>query len=83
MMANNKNSAVAEMGDRVRAEWAEKWGAAVLLSVGRSWVSIKHNVASAKAYLRNKWHLDPFNRLATIHQRHRQTDRHADRTMVR
>ena len=46
------------------------------LSVGRgSWVPIKHNVAWAEAYLRTKWHLDPSNRLATIHQRYRQTDR--------
>jgi len=31
----------------------------------------------AKPYLRDKFHLDPSNRLATIHQRHRQgrTDR--------
>ena len=37
----NKSSAVAEMGDRARAEWAEKWeGAAVPLSVGESWVPI-------------------------------------------
>jgi len=26
-----------------------------------------------RAYLRSKFHLDPSNRLATIHQRHRQT----------
>ena len=33
----NKSSAVAEMGDRARAKWAEKWGeggAAVPLFVG-------------------------------------------------
>jgi len=29
----NKSSAVAEMGDSDRAKWAEKWGAAVPLSV--------------------------------------------------
>jgi len=34
-----------------------------------------YNVAGAQAYLRAKFHLDPSNRLATIHQRHRQTDR--------
>ena len=27
-----------------------------------------------------KFHLDPSNSLATVHQRHRQTDRHPDRT---
>jgi len=28
-----------------------------------------------EAYLHAKFHLDPFNCLATIHHRHRQTDR--------
>jgi len=37
------------------------------------WVPISHNVAWAEAYLRTKWQLDPSDRLATIHQRHRQT----------
>jgi len=32
-------------------------------------------VARAKAYLRAKFHLDPSNRLATVHERHRQTYR--------
>ena len=32
-------------------------------------------MARAEAYLHAKFHLDPSNRLATIHQRHRQTDR--------
>jgi len=31
-------------------------------------------MAGAKAYLRAKFHLDPSNPLATIYQRHRQTD---------
>jgi len=39
-----------------------------------SWVPIQHNVARAKAYLRAKFHLDPSNRLATIHQHYRQTE---------
>jgi len=30
-------------------------------------------VARADAYLHAKFHLDPSNRLATVHQRHRQT----------
>ena len=34
---------------------------------------VKHNVARAEAYLLAKFHLDPSNRLATIHQRYRQT----------
>jgi len=28
----------------------------------------------AEVYFRTKWHLDPSNRLATIHQRYRQTE---------
>jgi len=32
-------------------------------------------VARAEAYQHAKFHLDPSNRLATIHQRHRETDR--------
>jgi len=32
-------------------------------------------VARAEACLRAKFHLDPSNRLATVHERHRQTDR--------
>ena len=46
--------------------WPENWG---LCPFGEgSWVPIQHNVASAEA----KFHLEPSNRLATIHQRHRQ-----------
>jgi len=30
-------------------------------------------VATAEAYQRAKFHFDPSNRLATVHQRHRQT----------
>jgi len=36
-------------------------------------------VARVEAYLRAKFHLDPPNRLATVHERYRQTDRQADR----
>ena len=40
-------------------------------------------MAGAEAYLHAKFHLDPkSNRLATVHQRYRQTDRQ-DRTTVR
>jgi len=34
-------------------------------------------VARAEAYLHAKFHLDPSNRLATVHERHRQ-DRQRD-----
>jgi len=37
-------------------------------------------VARAEAYLHAKFHLDPSNRLATVHERYRQTDRQTDRT---
>jgi len=43
------------------------------------WVPIQHNVARAEAYLHAKFHLDPFNRLATVHLRHRQ-DRQTGQT---
>jgi len=37
----NKSSTVAEMADLAREKWAEKWGDAVPLSVGRRcWISI-------------------------------------------
>jgi len=35
-------------------------------------------MARAKAYLHAKFHLDPSNRLATVHERYRQTDRQTD-----
>ena len=38
-----------------------------------SW-SPSDNVARAEAYLRAKLYLDPSNRLATVHERYRQTD---------
>jgi len=40
---------------------------------------LTYNVARAEAYLPAKFHLDPFNRLATLHERYRQTDRQTDR----
>jgi len=57
--------------------WAENWG---LCCFGRgSWVPIWSNVARAESYLNAKFHLDPSNRLATVHQRHRQ-DRQTEMT---
>jgi len=42
---------------------------------------MQHNVAWTEAYLHAKFYPDPFSRLATIHQRYRQTgeDRQTDR----
>jgi len=38
-------------------------------------------VVWAEAYLHTKWYLDPSNRLATVHERRRQTnDRQTDMT---
>jgi len=58
--------------------WAKNWVGAVPLWGRWSWVPIYHNVARAEAYLHAKFHLNPSNRLATVHERHRQTgqDRH-------
>ena len=36
---------------------------------------MQDNVPGAEAYLHAKFHLDPSKRLATVHQRYRQTDR--------
>jgi len=52
-------------------DMGRKLGAPPPLGEG-SWIPICHNVARAETYLRAKFHLDPSNRLATIHQRHRQ-----------
>ena len=47
--------------------WAEKWWAAVPLSVdGGSWVPHLTQCRLGRAYLCTKWHLDPSNSLATI-----------------
>jgi len=34
--------------------------------------AIEQNVVRAEVYLLAKFHLDPFNRLVTVHYRHRQ-----------
>jgi len=73
------------MSDRARAKWAagpqSGVGAAVPLSVGGGAGSPSKNVAWAESsYLCTKWHLDPSNRLATIHQRHRETGQTGQRS---
>jgi len=66
----NKSSAVAETGESLdTTDMGQKMGAVVPLLAG--------NVVWVEAYFHTKWHLDPSNRLATIHQRHRQ-DRQLD-----
>jgi len=68
-------SSIAKMGDRLATiDTAKKWGAAVLFPWG-SWVggSPSNTMSPGRGlYLLINWHLDPSNRLATIHQRHRQ-----------
>ena len=54
--------------------WAENWRRALpppFLVRGK--LDPHPTVAWAEAYLHTKWHLDPSNRLGTIHQRDRQT----------
>jgi len=58
---NNKCSAVANMGDCL--DMGRKLGAVPLF--GGSLVPISHNMASADAFLRTKWHLDPSNHMTT------------------
>jgi len=55
-----------------RQTWSENEGSAPF-AVGEL-RRHQHNVAGSEAYLHAKFRLDPSNRLATIHQRHRQTD---------
>jgi len=70
---SNKCSAVAEMGDRLATiDVGPKIGGG-LCPFLEDWFPIERNVAKAEAYLYAKFHLDPSNRLATVHQRHRQT----------
>jgi len=62
------------MGRKLRGGPVPLWGG--------GWVPIEHNVARAEAYLHAKFHPDLSNRLATVHQRYRQTgqrDRQTDR----
>jgi len=63
------------MGDRARAKWG---GAAMSLSVGGPHLTLCHLGRGLSPYQITKWHLDPSNRLATIHKRYRQ-----DRTTAR
>ena len=53
---------------------AENWGAVPPFLGEQELGPILHSVAWAEAYLHAKFHLDPCNRLATVHQRYRQTD---------
>jgi len=63
------------MGDRLATiDMGQKVGAAVPLFAGRgSWVPSNTMWPGPGAYLHSKFHLDPSNSLATVHQRRRQT----------
>ena len=61
-----------------RNRYGPKIGGLCPLGEGSS-VPTLHSVARAEAYRHAKFHLDPSNRFATVHERHRH-DRQTDRT---
>jgi len=68
----NKSSAIAEMDDHLATiGMARKVGGCCAPFHGESWIPSNTMSAWAEAYLHTKWHPDPSNRLATIHQRYR------------
>ena len=58
--------------------WAENWGGCAPLGEGELGPHLTQ-CGQAKAYLRAKFRLDLSNRLATVHERHRQTGQTTDR----
>jgi len=54
--------------------WAENWWDCAPLGEGELGPHLTQ-CGQAEAYLHAKFHLDPSNRLATVHERHRQKDR--------
>ena len=77
----NKSSAVADMGDCLATiDMGRKLGAVPILGGAGSHLT---QCGRAEAFLHAKFHLDPYNRLATVHERYRQTDRQTDRTTDR
>ena len=74
----NKSSAVAEMGDRAREKWSKNWGLMCPFRGGGGAGSPSNTMPSGPrptSVALGLSDLDPSNRLATIHQRYRQTDR--------
>jgi len=57
---------------RLQQTWAENWEAVPLWGRVNKLGPHLHNVVGAEAYIHAKFHLDPCNRLDTVHQRHRQ-----------
>jgi len=69
------------MGDRLATtDMGRKVAAFLCPFPCGSWVPILHNVAWPEAYLRTKWHLDPSNHFATVHQRYRKTGQRGQRS---
>jgi len=67
----NKSSTVAEMGDN---KHGPKSGGMLYPFPSGGAGSPASTIWPWPRPIPTKWHLDPSNRLATIHQRHRQTD---------
>ena len=73
---DDKSSAVAEIRDRLATIGTGRKVEGLLCPF--LWGELGPHLTQCglgRAYLRTKWHLDPPNRLATIRQRYRQTDR--------
>jgi len=71
------------MGDRLATiDMGRKVGAALPLSVWELGLHLTQ-CGLGRGHLRTKWHLDPSDCVATIHQRYRHTDRQTNRTTVR
>jgi len=77
-----KSSAVVEMGDRGHNRHGPKRGGCsgcAPFAVGGAG-SPYNTMRPGLVYFRTKWHLDPSNRLAALHQRHRQDRQRSDST---
>jgi len=72
-VAYNKSSAVAEMATVPEQSGPKCEGAAVPLSVGEELGPHLTQCRLDRGVSRTKWHFDSSIRLATIHQRYRQT----------
>ena len=80
----NKSSAVAEMGERLATiDVARKVGGCCAVPHSAGDGSPSNTMSPGPRPTSTKWHPNPSNRLATIHQRYKtdgQTDRQTDRT---
>jgi len=60
--------------------WAENWGT---VSLWGGALRLHLTQCGQRRGLRAKFHLDPPNHLATVNERHKQTDKQTDRTTLR